>query len=1485
MSIIGLMIAIPATLYIALSLPPVQRFVSSTAERELSALLAAKVEIGSLSIMPFERVLLRDVNVTLDQGRDTVLTAGRLGAGIDLRRLLLDSRVEVKYVELIDARGRLYCDSVGAPLNIDPIIKALQPKDKTKPPSRFNMAINQVVIRNLALSYDVMSTPRPVEGRFSPAHMAVRELSADVKLPNVGSNGQHISVKRLRFKERSGLEITDLKTDVELSSTLIALNGVEVNMPNTRVGFQPLRIENPGRQSLGNLLKTTHLSIATIDGCRVTPSDFAPLWEKLSMFDTPVDLSLRLNGSIDSSMSSMVSAAAVDGLASVDLSCVVDAPLDSVRCLRNVSLRASCESQFADLFPLKPALKAIIDRGQRWTVSLDGSLDRQHGEADVKVDCTRGSVTVSGSIDNPFERSRRVDAKIATTRLDAGALLNNQRLGLVELTADGSATLGAKYPSGTVAVNVKRLDWEGHPFGGLSATASANGQDYSLKLSSSDPAAKFRAEATGQMLADNNVKLDLDANVYRLDLGEVIKGGKWDGYATAFNVHTAVNGSNIDDIEGGVAVTDVCVASGNDIVLDLSGVNLRASTTSHGDRILTVDSDIFSGRVRGYIAFSTLVQQVKDIAMRTVPTLAGDAPVDEPSNRFVYDFKIHDMDKWAENVKLPVKVLGEASIHGVVNYPERDLTLTIDAPYIKQGASKLIERTRLEASVNGVDPLGKLSLHTETPTKQGMMPLDVNLRASNNNIDLSTRWHIDRAARYDGDLSLSAVVGGSISSPTAHVRVNPGQLTFNDSTWNVKPATVSLARDYVHITGLDVWRAGQYVKIDGTASPIPSDVIEIDLLGVNIDYIFESLGLDKVLIGGDATGRFYASELFTREPHLDTPGLRVNRISYNKVVLGDAIIKSSWDTDRRAVTLDAIVSRNGVEPTLVDGAIYPLNDSIDITFYTHSVDVGFLRPYMSAFASDISGRASGPVRLCGTFKNIDIEGDVKAENLLMKIAFTNVAYTTSDSVILRRGSIRIPHATVRDMYGNTATLDGTVKHKCFRDAEFKFDITNAKNLMMYDETPARNTSWYGRIFGDGRATISGAPGVVNVDVAVSTGPNSNFSFVLNDSKVAGDYTFITYRDRDLMAIDEMERLRDSDTIPDSVRRLRRNGTKRGETSSSEYNIALQVDVNNNADINLVMDPVSGDRIRSRGSGNLRLTYGSRDNLVYMRGGYTLERGVYNFTLQDIILKDFSIKPGSKISFMGDPMAAMLDISAFYSLNANLSDLDESFLQDKDLNRTKVPVHAILNVTGPLQQPELSFDLEFPTLTQDVYRKVRSIVSTDEMMNRQIIYLLALNRFYTPDYMASATRGNELMSVASSTISSQLSNILGGLSDKWNIAPTFRSDRGDFSDVEVDVALSSNLLNNRLLFNGNFGYRDKALNNTQFVGDFDIEYLLNRAGSLRLKAYNRYNDLNYYVRTAATTQGVGISLRHNFDSFTDLIRAARHEASTTTPATK
>ena len=454
---------------------------------------------------------------------------------------------------------------------------------------------------------------------------------------------------------------------------------------------------------------------------------------------------------------------------------------------------------------------------------------------------------------------------------------------------------------------------------------------------------------------------------------------------------------------------------------------------------------------------------------------------------------------------------------------------------------------------------------------------------------------------------------------------------------------------------------------------------------------------------------------------------------------------------------------------------------------------------------------------------------------------------------------------IHDREGHEAKLGGWLKHDAFHRPEFNFAITDARNFLSYDTNPSINPDWYGTIYGNGSCFVDGGPGIVNIRVNMTSAPRSRFTFVMSDTEQADNYNFITFRDRE--AKDEPVVNQEVDSVDLVLSQLKQQVQQEVNSEPSAYNIDLQGDITPDVALTVVMDPVGGDRIKATGSGHMRMTYNNNGELETY-GKYTLNKGTYNFTLQDVILKDFTIRDGSSISFQGDPYAAVLDLEAAYSVNANLKDLDKSFADDL-LGHSNVPVLALLRAKGIISQPEISFDLEFPSLTAETARKVKSIVSTDEMMNRQIIYLLALNRFYTPDYMDVTANQNEILtSVASSTIAGQLSNILGKMTDNLSIAPNLRTG-SNFSEVEVDVALSSQLLNNRLLLNGNFGYRDNTINptNTNFIGDFDLEYLLNPKGTFRLKAYNHFNDQNYLrnaLNNQITTQGVGIVWKHDFD---------------------
>ena len=150
------------------------------------------------------------------------------------------------------------------------------------------------------------------------------------------------------------------------------------------------------------------------------------------------------------------------------------------------------------------------------------------------------------------------------------------------------------------------------------------------------------------------------------------------------------------------------------------------------------------------------------------------------------------------------------------------------------------------------------------------------------------------------------------------------------------------------------------------------------------------------------------------------------------------VVKSRWVAENKAITLDAEIDQEKGRRSFVDGAIFPLNDSLDITFNVDHANVGFMQPYMEAFASDITGHASGRARIFGNFKYIDLEGDVFADDLRLKVNFTNTYYTATDSVHFRPGLIDLNGITIYDVEGHAARLNGWVKHVFFKEPRFEF---------------------------------------------------------------------------------------------------------------------------------------------------------------------------------------------------------------------------------------------------------------------------------------------------------------------------------------------------------------------------------------------------------------------------------------------------------------
>jgi hypothetical protein len=319
-------------------------------------------------------------------------------------------------------------------------------------------------------------------------------------------------------------------------------------------------------------------------------------------------------------------------------------------------------------------------------------------------------------------------------------------------------------------------------------------------------------------------------------------------------------------------------------------------------------------------------------------------------------------------------------------------------------------------------------------------------------------------------------------------------------------------------------------------------------------------------------------------------------------------------------------------------------------------------------------------------------------------------------------------------------------------------------------------------------------------------------------------------------------------------------------------INFDLEVTPDAEVQIIFDSKIGDIMKGRGSGNLNITYNKKGEFS-MSGDYIVEDGDYLFTLGNIFNKSFSVENGGRITFNGDLNNAEIDIKAIYRLKASL----DNILQDTSL-KERIPVECQLNLTGKLFNPVVSFDIYLPTANEQERTNLRNAISTEEELSRQFLYLLVMNSFYNdPSYHSqiggTSPSGTSAMAVTTTEmLSNQLSNWLSQISNDFDIGFVYRPGTGNknINPQEVQVALSTQLLNDKVIINGNFdvkGTSSSSSNTEQITGEFDAEIKITE--KIRFKVFNRFNDT--YLGKGPYTQGVGIFFRQDFDRFSDLLR--------------
>ena len=315
----------------------------------------------------------------------------------------------------------------------------------------------------------------------------------------------------------------------------------------------------------------------------------------------------------------------------------------------------------------------------------------------------------------------------------------------------------------------------------------------------------------------------------------------------------------------------------------------------------------------------------------------------------------------------------------------------------------------------------------------------------------------------------------------------------------------------------------------------------------------------------------------------------------------------------------------------------------------------------------------------------------------------------------------------------------------------------------------------------------------------------------------------------------------------------------------ESTCTFLLEITPDAKFQIIFDEAVGDVMKGQGQGVLEMDITSTGNFE-MRGDLEVVEGNYLFTLKNLINKEFDISPGGTITWNGDPLAAELNLETVYELSSPLNDI---LADNSGAYNQRVPVNLIMDLGGPMLNPNIRFDIELPESDQITQSRVAAAISTEQELNRQAFALLVMRRFIAPHTVSSSNPGGGILAENSmEMLSAQVGLWLQGITDKFDIGFDYRPG-DEISNEEISLALSTQLFSDRLTVSGNFGVsqgNEINQNPSSIIGDLKLEYRMTEDGKIRLVVFNESNQFDVAnTNQSPYTQGLGVLYREEFDT--------------------
>jgi hypothetical protein len=1464
---VGITILFPTVLYLFLQLPYVQTFMVKRIADHFSDELKSSITVGKINYKFFNKLIINDLLIK-DQNYDTLLYSKEVSVVIKSLNLKGNS-FRLGSVILIRPEISLVKDTSGL-MNISWYLDRLKKSNDTLRNAKGSFSIDKIDIRDASFSV-VNRGAAASKSKINFNDLDFSRINGIIE--NIKSEEDTISfyIYNLSFREKSGFAIKKMSSSVLLAKQQFTLSTTYLNCDSSIINISKLTIKADSADSFRNFTEDIRLDLK-LEKSLLSTSELRYFSAIPDEINESLWLSGRIYGTISELRGRNIQMSYRDY---TSLDCDFD--LSGLPKIDNSFIYIGVNSLSTNAKDLEKIF--IPGRGNiilpeilhnAGNISFDGSFTGfttdfvTYGKFKTKNGTIRTDISF-----RPEESKRyRIKGLITGSDIDLGVLTGKpELLGKLSIRAnvDGFAYSFKKFEANLTgeidSIEINNYKYRKIALNGLFTDKTWDGSiniaDKNIKL---DLLGMFNFK---NKLPEFDFNMNLsEANLYNLNID------KQDTSARLTILLTSnFRGTNIDNLDGEIRLLNSNYTKyGN--TLEMNDYSLK-TYIENNKPVLSLRTDIADADIRGYYNFAAIGELVRTSLESIMPSKFPPTAKKKnlKKNNFSFEINFKNTDRINKFFRTGILLADKSYLRGsiftdsIINISGNSASLSVMSNVIKDFTfNATLSGSELSADINS----SELSLIRQTD----LNGFSMSLKTKPDNFIFTTGWD-----NKDNDQNKGIFIArGKIekSSPTSSnsklfISIDSTDIITGGSRWKISGSSVAVDSSAIEFNKLYLTSKERYYMIDGKVSANPADTLYFGFKGIEItplNYLVGNQNVNdpnRILYNfrGSASGKILLNNVYN--DLLLESDLAINEFSVLNSQFGTIYIRSALNKNKKIIDIKASNNLSGVKMLDIVGFYDRDMRKLDLNATATKLPVDALNPLLKIFASGISGSASGKVNFTAQQGRIILKGALMAENTTMKIDYLQTRFKMNDTIRFDKEGIKFNNIKLTDEKGSTAVLTGTVYHKSFKDytADLVVNIARPNECLVLNTKPKDNEMFYGTAYASGLTTIKARQGALSFDISARTGKNTKFYIPLTSGLSVSEYSFISFVSAD--SLNQARILKQKDSLNTSL----------FVSNPTIMDINFDLEVTPEAECQLIFDSRLGDVMKGRGSGDLNINLSPKGEFTIF-GDYIIEEGEYLFTLGSIFNKNFTVENGGKIMFNGVMDNAELDMKAIYKLKTTLQPiLGEEFTD-------RVDVQCQLNLTGKLFNPVVGLNIELPNADEQTKAYVRNYISTEEELSRQFLYLLVMNSFYTDPSKSNSTNtssssgaGTSAMAVTTTEmLSNQLSNWLSQISNDVNIGFNWRPGTKDINSQDVEVALSTQILNNKVVINGNFDYRGiggATDNPNQLTGDFDAEVKLTE--KLRLKVFNRFN--NEYSGKGPYTQGIGVFFKEDFDKFSDL----------------